>query len=210
MSNLLISLLIGFLGLDTTIAFQVLVSQPIFSCSFLGWLLGNAQLGIEIGIMMQLIWLSILPVGASVFPEGNIASMVTCVIAVKFEALGVPNLVFTIAVIVGLAVSYLGARLTVLDRRLNNYILNWTLKAAEEASFKKITLLDFISILIYFLLMSALAYLSILCAEWLIPFLQNVFPAATERKLAFVKPAVWGIGIALTVSMIYQIFKQKD
>lgn len=209
MSNLLISLLIGFLGLDTTIAFQVLISQPLFSCSILGWLLGNAQLGIEIGIMMQLFWLNVIPVGAVIFLEGNIASMVVCAIVVKLNSLGMPNLVFTVAFVIGLIVSYAGARLTVIDRKFNGFILKKALKAAEEANFKKITLFDFASILIYFLMMSILAYISLVCSEWLIPFLQNLFPPEVDRKLVFVKPAVWGMGITMTATMIYKILKQK-
>jgi mannose/fructose/N-acetylgalactosamine-specific phosphotransferase system component IIC len=209
MSNLFTALLIGFLGLDTTIAFQVLISQPIFACSIFGWLLGNAPLGIEIGIMMQLIWLNILPVGASVFLEGNIASMITCVIVIKFDSLGLPNLVFTVALAIGFLVSYVGARLTVLDRKLNVFILNWTLQAVDQANFKKITLLDFISILAYFIMMSALAYISILLAELIFPFLQEIFPPENDDKLAFVKPAAWGIGIALTTLMITQIIKSR-
>jgi len=209
MSNLLISLLIGFLGLDTTIAFQVLISQPLFSCSILGWLLGNAQLGIEIGIMMQLFWLNVVPVGAVIFLEGNIASMVVCAIVVKLNSLGMTNLVFTVAFVIGLIVSYAGAQLTVVDRKFNGFILKKTLKAAEEANFKKITFFDFVSVLIYFLMMSILAYISLVCSEWLIPFLQNLFPPEADRKLAFVKPAVWGMGITMTASMIYKILKQK-
>lgn len=209
MSNLLISLLIGFLGLDTTIAFQVLISQPLFSCSILGWLLGDAQLGIEIGIMMQLFWLNVVPVGAVIFLEGNIASMVVCAIVVKLNSLGTPNLVFTIAFIIGLIVSYAGARITVIDRKFNGFILNKTLEAAEEVNFKKITLFDFFSILFYFLLMSMLAYISLVFSEWLIPFLHNLFPPEADKKLVFVKPAVWGVGISMTATMIYKIVKQK-
>ena len=209
MSNLFTALLIGFLGLDTTIAFQVLISQPLFSCSILGWLLGNAQLGIEIGIMMQLFWLNVVPVGAVIFLEGNIASMVVCAIVVKLTSLGMPNLIFTVAFIIGLIVSYAGAKLTVVDRKFNGFILNKTLKAAEEANFKKITLFDFVSILIYFLLMSILAYISLVFSEWLIPFLQNLFPPEVDKKLVFVKPTVWGVGISMTASMIYKIAKQK-
>lgn len=209
MSNLLISLLIGFLGLDTTIAFQVLISQPLFSCSILGWLLGNAQLGIEIGIMMQLFWLNVVPVGAVIFLEGNIASMVVCAIVVKLDSLGMPNLVFTVAFVIGLIVSYAGAQLTVFDRKFNGFILKEALKAAEEANFKKITFFDFISVLIYFLMMSILAYISLVCSEWLILFLQSLFPPEADRKLVFVKPAVWGMGITMTATMIYKILKQK-
>ena len=67
MPNFLIALFIGFLSLDTTIAFQMLISQPIFSCGILGWIFGNPALGIEIGIMMQLLWINIIPSGATTF-----------------------------------------------------------------------------------------------------------------------------------------------
>ncbi|MCK6621471.1 MAG: PTS sugar transporter subunit IIC [Calditrichaceae bacterium] len=210
MSNLLLSLLIGFLGLDTTIAFQVLISQPIFACPILGWLLGNPALGMEIGIMMQLIWLNVLPVGAAVFLEGNIASMVTCAIAIQFEELNLPNLVFTAAFVIGMAVSYLGAQLTVLDRKLNGLILKLTLEAAQKASLKQIALLDFTSVLIYFLMMSALAYVALWGAGQMIPLLIENLPSPAEQKLEFVKPAVWGLGISLTLPMIFRILRQKS
>lgn len=210
MSNLLLSLLIGFLGLDTTIAFQVLISQPIFACPIIGWLLGNPALGIEIGIMMQLIWLNVLPVGAAVFLEGNIASMVTCAIAIQFEALNLPNLVFTAAFIIGMAVSYLGARLTVLDRKVNGLILKLTLEAAQKASLKQIALLDFASVLIYFLMMSGLAYAALWGAEQVVPFLKENLPSSAEQKLEFVKPAAWGLGISLTLPMVYRSIRQKS
>lgn len=210
MANSLLSLLIGFLGLDTTIAFQVLISQPIFACPIIGWLLGNPSLGMEIGIMMQLIWLNELPVGAAVFLEGNIASMVTCAIAIQFEELNLPNLVFTAAFVIGMVVSYLGAQLTVLDRKLNGLILKLTLEAAQKASLKQIALLDFTSVLIYFLMMSTLAYLALWGAGQVIPLLVENLPSQAEQKLGLVKPAVWGLGISLTLPMIFRILRQKD
>ncbi|NIW79768.1 MAG: hypothetical protein GWN16_10025, partial [Calditrichae bacterium] len=198
MSPIFTSLLIGFLALDTTIAFQVLIAQPIFSCTILGYLLGNFTLGVEIGTMMQLLWLHIVPAGASVFPEGNVASMVTCAIVLYFDSIGVPNLVFTIAFVIGIGVSYIGAWLTVLDRKLNSNILDLTLSAAAKGSFKKFLLLDFVGILIYFLIMSTLALIALEAAGILIPFLNDTPLSTWEQELSFVKPAIWGIGISFT------------
>ena len=65
MPNFALSLFIAFLGLDTTIAFQVMISQPIFSCPILGWLLGDPLTGMEIGAMMQLLWLNNIPAGGN-------------------------------------------------------------------------------------------------------------------------------------------------
>ncbi len=207
MSNLWIAIIIGFLGLDTTIAFQVLISQPIFSCSILGFVLGDFPLGVEIGIMMQLFWLYMIPAGATKFPEGNIASMITCVIAIQFQALEMPNLVFAVSFLFGILFSYLGAQLTVVDRKLNGQIVDWILAAAQTASIRKITFLDMLSIFIYFLLMSMLALIALTFANFLMPFLSD-FPAHVDGKFTAVKPIVWGIGIAFTIPVLYQAVKQ--
>lgn len=208
MPNYLIALLIGFIGLDTTIAFQVLISQPIFSCSILGWIFGDPALGVEIGIMMQLLWINIIPSGATTFPEANIASMVTCAIALKFAQLGLPNLVFTSAFIIGIIVSYAGDRLTIIDRKLNGKILDMILKAARDANLSKITFLDIVSIIIYFSIMSTLTFLALLLADWLVPLLQERY-SYLENKLILVKPAIWGMGIALTTPLVVKTIRTR-
>ena len=62
-------------------------------------------------------------------------------------------------------------------------------------------MLDIFSVIIYFLIMSFLAYIALLLAYFVIPFMQNWFPFL-EDKLILVKPAIWGIGIALTAPHI--------
>ena len=203
MSNWLTSLLIGFLGLDTTVAFQVLISQPLFSCTILGWLYGDLALGIETGLMMQLLWLNIIPAGATVFPEGNIGSMITGAIVLQYQELEIPNLVFTAGFVIGILVSFVGAYVTVIDRKFNGYILELTLQAVRKGRFSKITWLDMLSILIYFLLMSLLAFIALTLAGWAMPWLQSAL-GVFESNLRLVKPAVWGLGIALTLPMIYR------
>ena len=206
MSNWLTSLLIGFLGLDTTVAFQVLISQPLFSCTILGWLYGDLALGIETGLMMQLLWLNIIPAGATVFPEGNIGSMITGAIVLQYQELEIPNLVFTAGFVIGILVSFVGAYVTVIDRKLNGYILELTLQAVHKGRFSKISWLDMLSILIYFLLMSLLAFIALTLAGWAMPWLQDSL-GAFEKNLHLVKPAVWGMGIALTLPMIYRALR---
>lgn len=204
-----ISLLIGILALDTTIAFQVLISHPIFSCSILGLILGDFAQGVEIGIMMQLLWLNIVPAGAAVFPEGNTASMVTCASVLLLQGMGYPNLVLTVAFAVGIGVSYLGAWLTVKDRKFNDRILQLTLKAAEHASFKRIILLDLSSILLYFVFMSFLAFLGIVVTELIVLYSSELHPVALEKALVFVKPTIWGIGLFLTGQLFYSALRKR-
>lgn len=201
MSNFSLALLISLLGLDTTIAFQVLISQPVFACSIIGWLMGDPVTGMEIGAIMQMIWLNMLPVGAASFPEGNIASMLVCAIVIRFADMDMPNTVFAVAFVYGMIVSYVGAQLTTLDRRLNTRILKWAQQAAEQADLRKLTLLDMLSIAFYLIIMVFLSFIMLWLADVIFPLLTSL-PPGWETRLQFVKPVVWGIGIALTAALI--------
>lgn len=202
MPNFALSLFIAFLGLDTTIAFQVMISQPIFSCPILGWLLGDPLTGMEIGAMMQLLWLNNIPAGGNKFPEGNIASMVMCILVIRYMDLALPNLVFTAAFLISFVTSYVGSVFTVLDRRLNGYILQWAQSAAHTASLRRLTLLDLMSIASYWLIMALMTYLTLLYADWAMPYIVDL-PNQWEAALGLVKPVLWGIGIGLTALIIF-------
>lgn len=209
MSYLIPSLVIGLLALDTTIAFQILLSQPIFACPIIGWLLGNPQIGFEVGIIMQLLWLHIIPVGAAIFPEGNIASMIICAFAVLFEELPYPNLVFTSAVMLGIIVSYAGAWITVLDRKINGAFLNFAQKSAQRGKAIQINLIEAVSIIMYFLIMTAFAFLCLHAGSSALKFLSTYFSPAVEGKLIMIKPVMFGIGIMFTFQLIFKSVKKK-
>lgn len=210
MSNAWMAMLIGLLGLDTTIAFQMLLSQPIFACTILGWVHGDVVLGLEIGTMLQLLWLHIVPAGASTFPEGNLGSMIVAALALQFASLERPHTVFTLALLAGMSVSYLGQRLTSLDRRVNSRLFDASVGAAERMAFRQIAALTALSVVKSWLLMSLLAYLVLLVGQWILPELVAQVPAAWEARLAVVPLLVWGIGIALTVPLVYNALLDKS
>lgn len=209
-SDLSVSLIIGLLALDTTIAFQVLLAQPLFACSILGALLGNLPVGIEIGILMQLLWLNVVPLGASTFPEGNVGSMLACVIIIRWGSAGFPNSTFLVALILALASSYIGARLTVLDRHLNSRFLDAVMRAAHRIQLRKIIALHILSIAVYFLIMSGLAWLVLTAAGGLMSNISTELLQKVEPQLFLIKPATWGIGIGLTIPLIIQALRQRN
>ncbi len=209
MTNLIPSVVIGLLALDTTIAFQILLSQPIFACPIIGWILGNPQLGFEIGLILQLLWLHILPVGSVIFPEGNVASMIICAITIQFDHLPFPNLILTFAIIMGIIVSYTGAWLTVLDRKINGNLLNFAQRSARRVKINEINLIEAFSILIYFVLMTLLAYFFLTVSGFMLNFLEKFFSNSLEQKLILIKPVMFGTGIMLTFQLILKSIKKK-
>lgn len=209
MSYLIPSLVIGLLALDTTIAFQILLSQPIFACPIIGWLLGNPQMGLEVGLIMQLLWLHIVPVGAAIFPEGNIASMIICAFAVLFDELPYPNLVFSSAVMIGIFVSYAGSWITVLDRKINGTFLKFARSSAQRGKIIRINLIEAVSIIIYFFIMTAFAFLFLHLGSIFLKFLATYFSPALEQKFIMIKPVMFGIGIMFTFQLIFKSIKKK-
>lgn len=209
MTSLIPSVVIGLLALDTTIAFQILLSQPIFACPIIGWVLGNPQLGFEVGLILQLLWLHILPVGSAISPEGNLASMIICAITVQFDNTAFPNSVFAIAILIGIIVSYIGAWVTVLDRKINGALLNLAQKSAHRVKINEINFIEAFGILIYFVLMSLTAYFFLEMSGFLLNFLERYFSHSLEQRFIIIKPVMFGIGIMLTSQLIFKSIRKK-
>lgn len=56
-------------GLDRTAAFQLMISRPIVAAPLTGWVLGEPLAGLQVGAMVELLWLGRLPVGAAIPPD---------------------------------------------------------------------------------------------------------------------------------------------
>lgn len=56
-------------GLDRTAALQSMISRPIVAAPLTGWMLGDAAVGLQIGLLVELLWLGRLPVGAAIPPD---------------------------------------------------------------------------------------------------------------------------------------------
>lgn len=59
-----ISLLLAFLSLDETAVGQFMFSRPIVAGPLVGWVAGHPGIGLEMGALIELIWINDLPVGA--------------------------------------------------------------------------------------------------------------------------------------------------
>ncbi len=58
-----------FVGLDRTAVLQVMISRPIVAAPLTGLLLGDPTIGLQVGVLVELLWLGRLPVGAAIPPD---------------------------------------------------------------------------------------------------------------------------------------------
>lgn len=73
---ILIVLLGGLVALDNTEAFQSMLSQPLFVGPLTGYLLSDLEGGVKIGVLLQMAYLWVMPVGTANFPDPSVGSVV--------------------------------------------------------------------------------------------------------------------------------------
>ncbi len=76
LSLILLCILAALLELDTTYAFQLLLSRPIIAGPLFGWLIGDMSAGVQVGIFAELLFTDVSPLGGIIPPSGVVGSVV--------------------------------------------------------------------------------------------------------------------------------------
>ena len=205
MENVLIALVGSLMALDTSVVFQTLMAQPLITSTLIGWYFGDVQLGLHVGLYLQLLWLISMPVGGVKLPEANVASIITSTLIMRT----VPNfsnfnLVFVIGILYGLLISYIGSEFVVLHRRINSIIFHKVYSEVQNGHSGVLGLTVFSAIMVHFFLMASLIYTALTFSEIFIPWLDRV-PVAWVPFFDTGMAVVLGIGCGL----ILTIFKDK-
>ncbi|MEA3362735.1 MAG: PTS sugar transporter subunit IIC [Thermodesulfobacteriota bacterium] len=69
-------------GLDRVAMLQIMISRPIVAAPLVALILGEPQIGLQIGVMVELLWLARLPVGAAVPPDDTQVAIASSVLAI--------------------------------------------------------------------------------------------------------------------------------
>ncbi|MDX2481411.1 MAG: PTS sugar transporter subunit IIC [Desulfuromusa sp.] len=69
-------------GLDRVAILQIMISRPIVAAPLTAFVLGEPLIGLQIGVLVELLWLARLPVGAAVPPDDTQVAIASTVLAV--------------------------------------------------------------------------------------------------------------------------------
>jgi mannose/fructose/N-acetylgalactosamine-specific phosphotransferase system component IIC len=108
-------LLGGVLALDGTSVLQTMASRPLVAATLGGWVVGDPTSGLFVGMVLEAIYLGILPAGGAQFPETGPASLIAGATAAGLPGPGS----LAIALMVGLVWAQVGAVSISLLRRVN-------------------------------------------------------------------------------------------
>jgi PTS system mannose-specific IIC component len=118
-------------GFDRTAAFQSMIARPIIAAPLTGWLLNDVLLGLQIGALLELLWLGRLPIGAAVPPDDTqVAVGSTCLAITQYPVEQMSAGAFAVlCLLVALPFGKVGALLDRLARHCNGRLV----QAAEMA-----------------------------------------------------------------------------
>jgi PTS system mannose-specific IIC component len=197
-------LVTGFVvGLDTTAAFQIMVSQPLVACSLLGWMMGDPVMGAMVGVVTQLLWMGKMPVGAATFPDGNLGSLVAAALVIQFRdstALDGVGILLALAVLWGSVTATVGGWLIVIKRKIHTRWVPWFERQAREGKLRRYSL-GYYLVVGWNGIVGAAAAVAFSAAGYGI--LQGIIPLLPDRihRIGFAVPYLL-LGIGLTQVLI--------
>lgn len=199
MENIVVSLISSLILFDTTVAFQFLISQPLVACTLLGWLLGDIQLGIQIGVFLQLLWLGNIPAGAVKLPEGNAAAMVITTLIIRYCQVNENHFtVIFLAIIFGVLISYFAEMVVSWFRKFNTYLLQKVFIYLKRGKLHTITAINIVALISHYILMFTLIYVAINFGDLLFSYFY-LLPMEWDVYFKYTTFIIMGIGVGLVM-----------
>lgn len=135
-------LLAGFVavltGLDRVALVQVMISRPLVAAPLTGLVLGNPLVGLEVGMLIELLWLGRLPVGAAIPPDDTQVAVGATVLALSvghsLDLSGMPMVL--LAVLIAIPLGKFGQVFDRLARHANDRLAVSALGALTAGSSK--------------------------------------------------------------------------
>ncbi len=127
-------------GLDRTAAFQFMISRPIVAAPVTGWLLGAPLVGLQVGILVELLWLGRLPVGAAIPPDDTQVAVGSTFLAITLgPLLGMPGPSLTVlCTLVAMPLGMIGQLFDRLARHWNGKLLTRTADLLAQGTREKV------------------------------------------------------------------------
>ncbi|MFZ2958455.1 MAG: PTS sugar transporter subunit IIC [Candidatus Ozemobacteraceae bacterium] len=146
----LTAIIAGLVDLDSTAAWQVMISQPVVAAPLTGLFLGNfadeasagLKLGLVVGTILQLVWIEQLPLGMNVPPDAALASVISVGLGFlagrPYETYVEREVCNTVALLVAVALGLVGRSMDIWIRRLNNAIDTWVCGRIAEGDLRSV------------------------------------------------------------------------
>lgn len=202
-----------FLGLDRTAIFQFMLSRPIVAGPVTGFLLGDVWVGLQVGALVELLWLGRLPVGAAIPPDDTQVTVAATVLAVaaSTQSGGDGTAWVFFCLLAALPFGKMGQVFDRYARNRNAYLMNHAEKKVADGETQSIERWHMLGLL-HFSVASLLAYMAIIVPGWLlVKFIgEDMLVAVTQMQgwllLAFPLVGTATLLVAINVNRALTLF----
>ncbi len=191
---LFISTIAGLFHLDVMVFGQFMFSRPIVVAPIIGILSGLPEVGLIVGIITELLYVSIIPVGIKIPPDSTTVAVLTVVCSERL--IDIPVALF-FAIIFGFLYKYID----IAQRSFNSLLLGWVDTAKAELVEQRVNLLIIYALFITYLktvlfYLIVLPILSFFIKQVFCCWIKNLWVHMDLYNLIYILPAI-GIGIGL-------------
>ncbi len=197
----------GIIGLDTTAAWQVLISHPIIACPLIGAVFGEPQLGLFFGIIFELIWLYYVPSGGAKFPEGNIGSFVGLMTALSLQKdsdFSEPWIIL-LACIYAVLVAYIFGLTVDRMRQYNNRLIEKADQFAEEGNIHGLERVHLSGVMMTYVHSAVLSLIFFLSGRFILNWLLIQLPG----QAPFTKLQIQLVFLAIGSVILFNLFFER-
>ncbi|MDY0189630.1 MAG: PTS sugar transporter subunit IIC [Desulfuromonas sp.] len=138
-------------GLDRTAMASVMLARPLVCAALMGYLLDIFVPALQLGIMLELLWLMRLPVGAAVAPDDTQAA-IGAVVLIKLFAVHLPEHHWELVVSVGLLVvvfAEIGKCFDVWARHINERLFLHAQRNLERGCWRSLVANHYCGLLVF-------------------------------------------------------------
>ena len=204
---LLSSILGGFFACDVTAAGQIMISRPIFCAPIIGFLLGDVMAGFYVGVLMELLWISVVPLGNAVPPDSTIVAVsATYLAAVSPFGDTKAYVLFLLLCLVPTGIIF--KKIDMMHRDINSVFSRKLEERIDEGDFSWIDKITYIGALIFIVKAAIFLFVIMVLGEQMFPVIFGLFSdrvVEVFENAYFAVPAI-GIGTAFTTF----IFKRSQ
>jgi len=201
----LVGLIGGLLFMDRTPVGNFMLSRPVVAGPAMGFVVGEPMVGLWVGALFELLWISAAPIGAYLPPDDTLAAgaSVAAYGMSGLSSLTGPSAAAAVAltIVLGIPACYFGKAVDTRLRRSNIDYVHWTDREVAGGSTDAVERSQYYSLLGFFSMGAALALAYTLGQALVLKLLFNFLPEHAILGLAAFLVLLPPIGIASAMAM---------
>ena len=200
-----ISLLMAVISLDVSAVGQFMLSRPLVIGPLVGWIAGHPGIGLEMGAVIELIWIGDVPVGAHLPLDLSILTGTAVAFACELSSPQYPpEAVMTYALGIAIPLAALGTEIEVVLRKFHVRWLHFAQRMALGNHFRSFESVNYLVLAELFLKGLLVAVFSLTVAHWS----AQVFHLLSGRVIEGLYYAHWLL-LALGCSAVIDLLVEK-